>query len=182
MLAGNPRNWTFQGFGDSGWVTLDTRSGETGWTAQEDRFYEFENPLAYSLYRLNISANNGHSDTAFLEIDMFEDPIGAMGPIGAQGPVGPIGPQGVPGVSNLEILSNTYTLDLPNGTHNVVSEYCASPKKVIGGGCWSEDFETLNWTGSNPQPSNQSWECRVKNTTGATYELTITIYVICADF
>jgi hypothetical protein len=55
-----PRSWRFQGSNDGGatWVTLDTRTGETGWGNGERRYYKFENLSSFADYRLDVSANN----------------------------------------------------------------------------------------------------------------------------
>jgi hypothetical protein len=68
-----PRDWTFQGWDGTGWVTLDTRASETGWTAGVARAYDI--PVAsrgpYTQYRLNISANNGDTYTAVEGLEFF---------------------------------------------------------------------------------------------------------------
>jgi parallel beta-helix repeat protein len=71
---GNPKTWTFQGYdtGTSSWITLDTRTNETGWTYTTTRTYAFTNSTAYTRYRLNISANNGHVEVGFTEMEMME--------------------------------------------------------------------------------------------------------------
>jgi len=57
-----PNTWTFLGSNDgSSWNTLDTRSGESGWTGNEARTYTFSNSIAYTYYRINITAINGGS-------------------------------------------------------------------------------------------------------------------------
>ena len=60
-----PKNWTFLG-SNVGTFTgeetiLDTQTNQTGWTAAEERTYNFSNTTYYKYYRLNISANNGHA-------------------------------------------------------------------------------------------------------------------------
>jgi len=63
-----PKDWTYQGWNGSSWVTLDTQSGITTWvTGTPKIFTGFTNTTKYQKYRLNISANNG--DGSFLEID-----------------------------------------------------------------------------------------------------------------
>src|SRR5690606_10279636 len=43
-----PTSWVIEGSNDgSTWTTLDTRTGETGWFAGEERFYEFTNETTY---------------------------------------------------------------------------------------------------------------------------------------
>lgn len=53
-----PTEWKFQGYDGSNWVTLDSRTGETGWITGERRYYEFINETAYQAYRLYITAND----------------------------------------------------------------------------------------------------------------------------
>ncbi len=50
--SGAPSVWEFQGFDGTNWVTLDSRSGQTGWYVGETRFFEFANTVAYTAYRL----------------------------------------------------------------------------------------------------------------------------------
>jgi hypothetical protein len=55
-----PKDWTFEGSNDGeNWFVLDTRSGETGWTAGEVRDYRVANKIAYEYYKFNCTANNG---------------------------------------------------------------------------------------------------------------------------
>lgn len=55
-----PTSWVIEGSNDgSSWVTLDTRTGETGWTAGETRFYEFANANAYEYHRLRWKGVDG---------------------------------------------------------------------------------------------------------------------------
>ncbi|WP_338871964.1 SBBP repeat-containing protein [Myxococcus stipitatus] len=55
-----PRNWTLDGWNGSTWVTVDTRTNQTGWTANQAQRREFEvmTPGAYSKYRLNVMDDN----------------------------------------------------------------------------------------------------------------------------
>jgi RHS repeat-associated protein len=68
--AGNPRNWAFQGYDGAAWVTLDSRSGQS-WTYPETKTFSFDNPFAYSKYRLNITANGGHPEVGLTELQMM---------------------------------------------------------------------------------------------------------------
>ena len=54
-----PTTWQFQGYNGSSWITLDTRSGETGWAVGEIRYYEFTNETGYQSYRLLITSVDG---------------------------------------------------------------------------------------------------------------------------
>lgn len=56
FLETAPVSWTFEGYNGSSWVVLDTRTNQTGWTAMETRFYEFDNPTAYDAYRFRWDA------------------------------------------------------------------------------------------------------------------------------
>jgi subtilisin family serine protease len=76
----DPKDWTFQGCqsscsvgSDSGWVTLDTRTGQFANAARfQTNTYSFTNSTAYQQYRLRITANNGATNRLQLaEIQMF---------------------------------------------------------------------------------------------------------------
>jgi len=54
-----PKNWTFEGWNGSSWVTLDTRINQSSWGDNEIRYYKISSPSAYAKYRINITANNG---------------------------------------------------------------------------------------------------------------------------
>jgi uncharacterized protein YjbI with pentapeptide repeats len=76
----DPRSWTFQGCpgtctvgADAGWVTLDSRSGETFTSRLQSNSYSFANVNPYSQYRLRITANKGNVAYVQLrEIQMFD--------------------------------------------------------------------------------------------------------------
>lgn len=53
-----PKNFQLQGSNGSGWVTLDTRTNQTGWQHSETRAYTVSNPGNYSRYRLNVTDDN----------------------------------------------------------------------------------------------------------------------------
>jgi hypothetical protein len=64
--ARDPRTWSFQGCisdcrigSDTGWVTLDSRSGETFASRLLTKTYPVAAPAAYTTYRLKVTANNG---------------------------------------------------------------------------------------------------------------------------
>ena len=46
-----PSEWKVQGYDGANYVTLDTRTGEDGWSASEKRFFEFKNNTSYTSYR-----------------------------------------------------------------------------------------------------------------------------------
>lgn len=63
-----PKTWTFSGYNGETWVPLDIHDDqdpETGWAANEYRFYYFENSTAYTSYKIDISGNNGNQYLQF---------------------------------------------------------------------------------------------------------------------
>lgn len=60
-----PTAWRLEGYDGSNWITLDSRTGESGWGAGETRFYEFQNTAGYAAYRFiwtgTGDTNNGYS-------------------------------------------------------------------------------------------------------------------------
>ncbi len=76
----DPRDWTLQGCqgtcivgSGTGWVTLDTRTGQFAGAARfQTNTYTFANSTAYQQYRLRMTANNGDSITQIAEIQLFE--------------------------------------------------------------------------------------------------------------
>jgi len=76
----DPRDWTLQGCqgtcvvdSGTGWVTLDTRTGQFAGAARyQTNTYTFANTTAYQQYRLRITANNGDSITQLAEMQLFE--------------------------------------------------------------------------------------------------------------
>jgi hypothetical protein len=72
-----PNSWKFQGSDDGvTWVTLDSRSSETGWSPGEKRFYEFTNKRPYAAYMLFWSSTEqaGGGDTiTFAELSLNQD-------------------------------------------------------------------------------------------------------------
>jgi len=68
--ARTPKDWTFEGWNGTSWDILDTRSGETGWSASETRAYDIASPASYTNYRINVSANDG--DATYLQIGELE--------------------------------------------------------------------------------------------------------------
>jgi hypothetical protein len=53
-----PRDFTLQGWNGSTWVTVDSRTGETGWSSTERRQYTVSKPGSYGKYRLHITEDN----------------------------------------------------------------------------------------------------------------------------
>jgi len=66
-----PKAWTFEGFDGAAWVVLDTQTAQTAWGISEVRTYLFANTVAYSKYRLNISANNGYNRLQLEQLAMY---------------------------------------------------------------------------------------------------------------
>jgi alpha-L-fucosidase 2 len=68
-----PKNWTLLGSNDgTTWTTLDTQSGQTGWTSGQTRTFSFSNTTAFRMHRLNITANNGDANyTDVAELYLF---------------------------------------------------------------------------------------------------------------
>lgn len=69
-----PSEWKFQGYTGSTWVTLDSRSGENGFSAGETRFFEFKNLTAYEAYRLKWDGtdNPDTDNTTIARMDFHE--------------------------------------------------------------------------------------------------------------
>ena len=53
-----PRDWQFQGWNGSSWVTLDTRVGQGNWSGNETRSFMPALPGSYTKYRLNLTDDN----------------------------------------------------------------------------------------------------------------------------
>lgn len=66
-----PKAWTFEGFDGAAWVVLDTRTVQTAWGISEVRTFLFANTVAYSKYRLNVSANNGYNRLQLEQLAMY---------------------------------------------------------------------------------------------------------------
>jgi len=71
-LQGAPSEWAIEGYDGSDWVVLDSRSGETGWSPGEKRFYEFNNKVAYAAYRFRWHALNGITTLVIAELRLNE--------------------------------------------------------------------------------------------------------------
>lgn len=53
-----PKDWQLQGWNGTSWVTVDSRSNETGWAGLETRSYLVASPGSYTRYRLYITDDN----------------------------------------------------------------------------------------------------------------------------
>ncbi|MER9079962.1 hypothetical protein [Mesorhizobium sp. M0895] len=74
--TGDPKSavsWEFQGFDGSNWISLDSRTAETGWSRGEVRFYDFQNEAGYQSYRLNVSGSEDNSNFVIAEMGWHED-------------------------------------------------------------------------------------------------------------
>lgn len=69
-----PRDWTLQGWDGSAWLTLDTRSGQTGWTADQVRTFTAQTIIACSEHRIVITMNNGGAYVQMAEVQLFNYP------------------------------------------------------------------------------------------------------------
>ena len=75
----DPKDWTFQGCdscsaaSDTGWTTLDTRTGEVFASRLLAKSYSFANTKAYAQYRVRVTANTGAAaSTQIREVRMFD--------------------------------------------------------------------------------------------------------------
>lgn len=81
-----PLSWTLDASNDgSTWTTLDTRTGETGWTQYAFRYFEFQNDTAYQYYRFYCTSLNGGEKYLYLGELEFYYVAAAAAPIVADG-------------------------------------------------------------------------------------------------
>lgn len=75
-----PKDWKFYGSEDNvNWQELDSRSGQTGWKANEERLFDFNNGTAYQYYKFDCTANNGNADYMMLwEIEFLASDVSLM--------------------------------------------------------------------------------------------------------
>lgn len=70
----DPKDWTLQGSADGEkWTGLDTRTGESFARRHETKTYDFASDTAYRHFRLEITRNNGASDTLQLADVQFSN-------------------------------------------------------------------------------------------------------------
>lgn len=172
--------WEFQGSNDGAtWVTLDQRSGETGWTNSETRFYTFPNSVAYEYYRLDFRGGGGSDATnsrmAELAIhqkasDQTAFNLVASSTTGINGTQGflttdvgrlirLLGSDGVWRVAEIITRTNTTTVTVTIAGHALVD---ISPISRWQMGAWSAETgfpfsvtlynDRLFWGGTNTQP------------------------------
>jgi hypothetical protein len=67
----DPKDWEFQGSNDGGmsWDILDVQTNQDFTARFQTKTYPFSNSTAYKVYRLNINANNGASQTQLAELE-----------------------------------------------------------------------------------------------------------------
>lgn len=172
--------WEFQGSNDGAtFVTLDQRSGETGWTNSETRFYSFPNSVAYEYYRLDFRGGGGsdatNSKMAELAIHQKASDQTAFNLVassttginGTQGflttdvghPIRLLGSDGVWRVAEIVTRTNSTTVTVTIDGHALVD---ISPISRWQMGAWSAETgfpfsvtlynDRLFWGGSNTQP------------------------------
>lgn len=69
-----PASWTFDGSNDGlAWVTLDSRTGVSGWASGTPKTYTFTASSSYTWFRLNVAENYDASPFGFcvLELEMM---------------------------------------------------------------------------------------------------------------
>lgn len=62
LVSRAPKDFEFQGWDGAEWLTLDVRTGETGWVSNQPRTYGLANPGLYSAYRLYVTDDNDIRD------------------------------------------------------------------------------------------------------------------------
>ncbi|MEZ2329962.1 hypothetical protein AB6802_09575 [Mesorhizobium sp. RCC_202] len=70
-----PTQWTLKGSNNgTDYVSLDSRSGERGWSGSEARFYDFQNQTSYEYYKYEFSGGGGPdaSGSSIAELAMAE--------------------------------------------------------------------------------------------------------------
>lgn len=82
LVERGPRDWQLQGWNGTSWVTVDTRSNQTGWAAvTHARRFTVASPGTYPKYRLYIT-NDNYSDVSYnpgvhcvsvAELRLYED-------------------------------------------------------------------------------------------------------------
>ncbi len=53
-----PKAWQLQGSNGGSWITVDSRSNQTGWGGSETRTFQVTSPGTYTKYRLYITEDN----------------------------------------------------------------------------------------------------------------------------
>ncbi len=68
-----PTAWTVEGYTGAAWIVLDTRTGESGWTTGERRYYEFPNKTLYDAYRFYWTAVDGSPNYSYIGCIVFHE-------------------------------------------------------------------------------------------------------------
>lgn len=76
VAAQSPNSWTIEASNTGAFsgeeVTLDTITGQTSWTSNERRYFEFTNTTSYLYYRINITSNNGEPYASISKFELSE--------------------------------------------------------------------------------------------------------------
>lgn len=73
-----PSSWELQGSNNGiDWTTLDGRTNQTGWTAVETRFFDFDNAVPFEYHRLNFRGAGGLDaiNASIAEFSMHESSL-----------------------------------------------------------------------------------------------------------
>ncbi|EFM10798.1 coagulation factor 5/8 type domain protein [Paenibacillus curdlanolyticus YK9] len=70
--ARSPKNWEFQAFDGSSWITLDSKQNITDWQPGQPKYFTLTNTEYYNKYRVLINGNNGDTYLSIGEIQMSE--------------------------------------------------------------------------------------------------------------
>lgn len=153
-----PKDWQIHGSNDGlEWFLLDSRTNETGLTTE--KFYSFDNNAYYSMYRIYITANNGHTGY-FSSVDtlqFYEEDTS---------------------------LSNAL-IRLPSGgvnnsdTYNEWDYYVT--KNTLNGRTTAGDSRSWNWTNSWTVTSNTYPSAGINYRTVRGYNSTSYSYIITTD-
>jgi hypothetical protein len=68
----SPKDWTLEYHDGSVWQVADTVTGETGWTASEQRTFNIDTANTATQWRINITDNNGGVNVIIAEMEMME--------------------------------------------------------------------------------------------------------------
>ena len=58
---------------EQNWVTLDTVTGETGWTAWETRHFDIDTPASCKYFKFDITLNNGNAMTGLSYLNLLPE-------------------------------------------------------------------------------------------------------------
>ncbi|WP_042162502.1 discoidin domain-containing protein [Paenibacillus gorillae] len=70
-----PKDWKFEAFDGTQWITLDSRTGITDWQPGQAKYFNINNTSAYQAYRLYIVKNNGDTYISIGEIEMEQSKV-----------------------------------------------------------------------------------------------------------